>query len=164
MGHSASWFRIGRDYEVLGDSSRARDAYERGRTRGDVGCLYRMGMANLLGQLELPSTHGIAVPLLREAADRADSDTPQPAYIYGMLLAGEFSHVSVDKNLLVPSPDPANPNRPQTLEMEARRRIERAAFFNFAPAQYKCGWLYEYAQLGCPFEPLMSVQYYTLAR
>jgi TPR repeat protein len=88
MGFAASWFRIGRDYEVLGDTARAIDAYERGVNARDVGSVYRLGMANLLGQLGMRADHGRAVALLRQAADAADLDTPQPAYIYGMLLAG----------------------------------------------------------------------------
>ncbi|SNX85092.1 related to SKT5 - protoplast regeneration and killer toxin resistance protein [Melanopsichium pennsylvanicum] len=157
MGWAPSWFRIGRDYEVLGDLTRAREAYDRGVHAGDVGCIYRMGMANLLGQLELPVHHARAVALLRDAADKADLDTPQPAYIYGMLLAGEFSHVAIPAHLLKPTQSSGS------TEDEARRRIQRAAYLSFAPAQYKCGWLYEYAQLGCAFDPLLSVQYYSLA-
>ncbi|SPO26618.1 related to SKT5 - protoplast regeneration and killer toxin resistance protein [Ustilago trichophora] len=157
MGWAPSWFRIGRDYEVLGDLTRARDAYDRGVHAADVGCIYRMGMANLLGQLDLPVNHARAVAMLRDAADKADLDTPQPAYIYGMLLAGEFSHVDIPLQLLKPSPATSS------TEDEARRRIQRAAYLNFAPAQYKCGWLFEYAQLGCAFDPLLSVQYYSLA-
>ncbi|TKY84729.1 hypothetical protein EX895_005809 [Sporisorium graminicola] len=158
MGWAPSWFRIGRDYEVLGDLDRARDVYERGVHAGDVGCIYRMGMSNLLGQLELPVNYARAVAMLGDAADKADLDTPQPAYIYGMLLAGEFSHVDIPSHLL------RSPNTSvASLEAEARRRIQRAAYLNFAPAQYKCGWLFEYAQLGCAFDPLLSVQYYSLA-
>lgn len=163
MGHAPSWFRIGRDYEILGDSTRARDAYERGCAVRDVGCIYRMGMANLLSQLDLPMNHERAIPLLREAADLASLDTPQPSYIYGMLLAGEFSHVEVSPRLLVATPDPLKPLQPATIESEARRRIQRAAYLNFGPAQYRCGWSYEYALLECQFDPLLSVQYYSLA-
>ncbi|CBQ73542.1 related to SKT5-protoplast regeneration and killer toxin resistance protein [Sporisorium reilianum SRZ2] len=158
MGWAPSWFRIGRDYEVLGDLARARDAYDRGVHARDVGCIYRMGMAHLLGQLELPVHHARAVAMLRDAADKADLDTPQPAYIFGMLLAGEFAHVDIPAQLLRPANTSA-----AALEDEARRRILRAAYLNFAPAQYKCGWLFEYAQLGCAFDPLLSVQYYSLA-
>ncbi|KAJ1018979.1 hypothetical protein NDA16_004782 [Ustilago loliicola] len=157
LGWAPSWFRIGRDYEVLGDLPRAVHAYDRGVQAGDVGSIYRMGMANLLGQLDLPVNHARAIAMLRDAADRADLDTPQPSYIYGMLLAGEFSHVDIPPHLLKPS------SVSGSVEDEARRRIQRAAYLNFAPAQYKCGWLNEYAQLGCAFDPLLSVQYYSLA-
>ncbi|KAJ1600079.1 hypothetical protein NDA14_000577 [Ustilago hordei] len=157
MGWAPSWFRIGRDYEVLADLSRAVHAYDRGVQAGNVGSIYRMAMANLLGQLDLPVNRARAIAMLRDAADKADLDTPQPPYIYGMLLAREFSHVDIPPHLLKPS------NVQDSTEDEARRRIQRAAYLNFAPAQYKCGWLYEYAQLGCAFDPLLSVQYYSLA-
>ena len=113
-------------------------------------------MANLLGQLDLPINYPRAIQLLRTAADKADIDTPQPAYIFGMLLAGEFGHVPVPAHLLQPAP-------PATMEGEARRRIERAAYLNFVPAQHKSGWCYEHARLDCPYDPLLSVQWYSLA-
>lgn len=163
MGYAQSWFRIGRDYEVLGDMTRARDAYERGCSVQDIGCIYRMGMANLLGQLELGVDHSRAIPLLKEAADLANLDSPQPSYVFGMLLAGEFSHVKVSSDLLDSAVDPQRRNQPGSREHEARKRIKRAAYLNFPPAQYRMGWLHEYAQLECAFDPLLSVQYYSLA-
>jgi TPR repeat protein len=160
MGYAPSWFRIGRDYEVLEDMARARDAYERGCSVQDVGCIYRLGMANLLGQLELSTDHSRAIPLIREAADLANADTPQPSYVYGMLLAGEFNHVQVAKHLLLPT---VNVTQVHLFEGEARKRIQRAAYLNFAPAQFRMGYLHEHAQLECSFDPLLSVQYYSLA-
>lgn len=44
-------------------------------------------MAYLLGQLALQIDVVKAVAYLRSAADLADVDTPQPAYIFGMLLS-----------------------------------------------------------------------------
>jgi TPR repeat protein len=41
--------------------------------------------------------------------------------------------------------------------------IEKAAYLGFAAAQYKIGWCYEYSQITCPFDPLLSVEYYSLA-
>lgn len=46
---------------------------------------------------------------------------------------------------------------------EARSRIGRAAYLGFAAAQYKMGWLHEYGQMGCEPDPLLSVEYYSLA-
>lgn len=40
LGWPSSWFRIGRDYELLNDFNRARDAYQRGVGAGDVGSIY----------------------------------------------------------------------------------------------------------------------------
>jgi TPR repeat protein len=46
---------------------------------------------------------------------------------------------------------------------ESRYMIEKAAYLGFAAAQYKIGWCYEYSQITCPFDPLLSVEYYSLA-
>lgn len=163
MGYPPSWFRIGRDYETLDDVTRALDAYDRGRGFQDVGCIYRLGMAHLLGQINVKQDHAAAMQLLREAADLANDDTPQPAYIYGMLFAGEFAHLNIPAHLLTPPVDQAKPHLAPSSERTAMRYIERAAYLNFAPAQYKLGWAYEYAQLDAAFDPLLSVQYYSLA-
>ena len=34
------WFRLGRDYETVGDIGRANDCFERGENRGDCECTY----------------------------------------------------------------------------------------------------------------------------
>ncbi|KAM0787782.1 hypothetical protein ACM66B_003837 [Microbotryomycetes sp. NB124-2] len=153
MGYNKAWFRIGRAYEDHGDVRRAVGAYERGIEKGDCGSTYRLAMAYLLGQIGVIADVGKSLALLRRAADTADLDTPQPPYILGMLLSGEFESPAIKI-----SPDVV----PLDLD-EAKWRIERAAFLNFGPAQYKMGFAYEYATLGCPFDPLLSVQYYALA-
>ncbi|GAA5980568.1 hypothetical protein JCM11641_006684 [Rhodosporidiobolus odoratus] len=152
-GYSKAWFRIGRAYEDFGDIRRAVGAYEKGVEKGDCGSTYRLAMAYLLGQIGLQSDVPKALALLKRAADTADLDTPQPPYILGMLLSGEFDSPSVQLNKsLIP------------LDLdEAKWRIERAAYLSFGPAQYKMGFAYEYATLGCLFDPLLSVQYYALA-
>lgn len=70
-----------------------------------------------------------------------------------MLLSGEFDSpaVQLQKDII-----------PLNIE-EAKWRIERSAYLSFGPAQYKMGFSYEYATLACPFDPLLSVQYYALA-
>jgi hypothetical protein len=118
----------------------------------------RMGMAHLMGQLGLSSSSEAALPLLQRAATLATVDVPQPAYVFGLLLLGEFSHASIPPHLFTPLIPPGN-----TRDSEARRHLERAAYLNFAPAQYKLGHAYEFAQPPFPFDALLSVQYYSLA-
>ncbi|GAA6022565.1 hypothetical protein JCM10207_006587 [Rhodosporidiobolus poonsookiae] len=152
-GYVKAWFRIGRAYEDFGDIRRAVGAYEKGVEKGDCGSTYRLAMAYLLGQIGVQADVPKAMALLKRAADSADLDTPQPPYILGMLLSGEFDSPSVQLNKsLIP------------LDLdEAKWRIERAAYLSFGPAQYKMGFAYEYATLNCLFDPLLSVQYYALA-
>ncbi|KAI0697009.1 hypothetical protein BC835DRAFT_800284 [Cytidiella melzeri] len=157
-GYPAAWFKIGRDYENFGDVAHAKDAFERGVKAGNERCLYRMGMANLMGQLQLPSSAAAALPLLHRAATLATVEIPQPAYVYGLLLLAEFSHISIPPHLFAPYiPQGSTP------QAEARKHLERAAYLNFAPAQYKLGHSYEFATPPFPFDALLSVQYYSLA-
>ncbi|TFK63725.1 HCP-like protein [Pluteus cervinus] len=159
-GYVQGWFRLGRDYENFNDASHARDCFERGVKLGSESCCYRMGMAHLMGQLGLPASQEAAIPLLHRAATLASTSTPQPAYVYALLLLGEFTQLPTPLptsifSLYIPSTSSS--------PLEARKHLERAAYLGFAPAQYKLGHAYEFAQPPFPFDPLLSVQYYSLA-
>ena len=115
-------------------------------------------MAHLLGQLGLPIRPDIALPLLQRAATLATIQIAQPAYVYALLLLGEFSLTIIPPRyfaaVLPPGVSP---------QLEARKHLERAAYLNFSPAQYKLGHAYEFAEPPFPFDPLLSIQYYSLA-
>ena len=97
-----------------------------------------------------------AIPLLRQAAERANLEQPNPAYVFGMILAGEYDHVSIDPALLISST-----NKPPAIE--AKEFLERAAYYLYPPALYKMGLNHEFALQGCQFDPLLSIQYYSKA-
>lgn len=122
----------------------------------------------LLGQhgQQLDYTRG--VDLIRKAAETADENAPQGAYVrptthsfkhgklivskvFGMLQARELKQISV--------PDPV---LPMDL-VAARLHIEKAAYLGFAKAQTKMGGAYELGQLGCDFDPALSLHYNALA-
>ena len=52
---------------------------------------------------------------------------------------------------------------PPTLTSESRKYLERSAYLGFGPALYKLGQSYEHVLPPFPYDPLMSVQYYSLA-
>ncbi|PLW30518.1 hypothetical protein PCANC_24706 [Puccinia coronata f. sp. avenae] len=152
LGYYLAWFRIGREYENCEDWDRAIGAYEHGLAFEECACVYRLGMSYLLGQMNLSVDMAQAVVFLKKAAQLANEETPQPAYIYGMILAGEFESLpQIPQEILPPNLS------------ESRYMIEKAAYLGFAAAQYKIGWCYEYSQITCPFDPLLSVEYYSLA-
>lgn len=68
-----------------------------------------------------------------------------------MLLARELPQVSIPENYL-----PIDLNG-------ARINIEKAAYHGFAKAQVKMGAAYELCQLGCDFNPALSLHYNALA-
>ena len=115
-------------------------------------------MAHLLGQLSLPSNPQTALPLLQRAALLASLSCPQPAYVYALLLLSEFTQLTVPASLLVPLIPPGS-----SPTLEARKHLERAAYLHFGAAQYKLGHAYEFAEPPFSFDPLLSVQYYSLA-
>ncbi|KAG8811231.1 hypothetical protein FRC17_002563, partial [Serendipita sp. 399] len=168
-GYAPAWFKLGRDYETVGDIVRAKDCFERGVQRGVGSCLYRMGMAHLQGQLGLPQNPTVALPLLQRAAFLSSIEVAQPAYVYALLLVQEFPHITLPQQLLdslVPPnhPFPTGPNTPPpSLMSESRKYMERSAYLGFGPALYKLGQSYEHAIPPFPYDPLMSVQYYSLA-
>ncbi|EDR08293.1 uncharacterized protein LACBIDRAFT_297827 [Laccaria bicolor S238N-H82] len=158
-GYPGAWFRIGRDYENFCDATRAKDCYERGIRAGVESCLYRMGMAHLLGQLGLPANPQPALPLLHRAALLSSLETPQPAYVYALLLLSEFTSIApLPPSLFAPYIPPGS-----SPTLEARKHLERAAYLHFPAAQYKLGHAYEFAEPPFGFDPLLSVQYYSLA-
>jgi TPR repeat protein len=115
-------------------------------------------MAHLMGQLDFPARPDIALPLLERAATLATIQVAQPAYVYGLLLLGEFSQATIPPHLFTSIlPPGASP------ELEARKHLERAAYLNFSPAQHRLGYAYEFGKPPFPFDALLSVQYYSLA-
>ncbi|PBK94885.1 HCP-like protein [Armillaria gallica] len=157
-GFHKAWFRLGRDYESFNDLTHARDCFERGVKFGVEAAIYRMGMAHLLGQLGLPASPQTALPLLQRAATLSSLETPQPAYVYALLLLNEFNLVSVPPALLQPL-IPAGSSAP----LEARTHLERSAYLHFPPAQYKLAHAYEFAQYPWQFDALQSVEWYSKA-
>ncbi|KAL0579576.1 hypothetical protein V5O48_002414 [Marasmius crinis-equi] len=166
-GHGRAWFRIGRDYESFGDLVHAKECFERGVKNGIGACMYRLGMAHLLGQLNLPASPETALPLLKRAAVASNLDSPQPGYVYSLLLLGEFTQYTVPPHLwnqlqLLP-PQLAHLGGNQGVLKEAKTHLERSAYLHFAPAQYKLGHAYEFAISPWEFDALMSVEWYSRA-
>jgi len=110
-----------------------------------------MGMMKLMGQKGVPANIPEGVRLLHQSAGRADLDAPQGAFVFALLLAGEFNGVNVPEQILPHD------------ERAARRMLEKAASLGFSHAQQKLGSAYENATWGVEYDPLMSLHYYTLA-
>ena len=150
-GYPRAEYRIGMQYENSNDPDKAVRHYELGVQAKDSASSYRMGMMHLLGQHGKPLDYGRGVQLIKFAADTADENAPQGAYVYGMLQARELPQVDV--------PDAYLP-----FDLSAARfHIEKAAYLGFAKAQTKMGAAYELCQLGCDFNPAFSLHYNALA-
>ena len=150
-GYARAEYRIGMQFESTNNSSKATDHYLKGVELGDSASNYRLGMMTLLGQHGMTQNYQHGIELIRLAADTADENAPQGAYVYGMLLARELPNISVPEEYL-----------PYDL-VDAKLFIEKAAYLGFAKAQLKMAQAYELCQLGCDFEPTLSLHYNALA-
>ncbi|KAF2972020.1 hypothetical protein GQX73_g1502 [Xylaria multiplex] len=151
QGWGRADYRIGMLYESSNDMDKAMRHYQLGLSNKDSAAAYRLGMINLLGQRGMPKDIARGLDLIHQAADTADEDAPQGAFVYGMLIGRDLPDVVVPEGIL--SYDVA----------VARQYIEKAAYLGFAKAQLKMGQAYELCQLGCEFMPAHSLHYYGLA-
>jgi TPR repeat protein len=108
-------------------------------------------MLSLMGQKGHPANIPEGIKLLQQSAAKADLDAPQGAYVFALLLAGEFGAVNVPESIL-----------PRD-ERNARRMLEKASALGFSHAQQKLGNAYENGTWGCGYDPPLSLHYYSLA-
>lgn len=144
-------YRMGWLFESTKEMPKAISHYQRGADMGDSASSYRLGMMTLLGEHGQLKDPRKGLELIRFAADYADENAPQGAYMYGMLLAREISSISVPDDIL-----------PIDIRM-AKNYIEKAAYLGFSKAQLKMGQAYELCQLGVEFDPALSLHYNALA-
>ncbi|PYH95218.1 chitin synthase activator [Aspergillus ellipticus CBS 707.79] len=150
-GYARAEYRIGMQFESSGEPEKAIRHYEKGVALADSASFYRLGMMILLGQHGQRQDYQMGLNYISLAAQSCDENAPQGAYVYGMLLARELPQVNVPENYL-------------PLDLNAARvNIEKAAYHGFAKAQVKIGAAYELCQLGCDFNPALSLHYNALA-
>ena len=144
-------YRIGMQFENSRDIGNALKHYQMGVDAGDSAACYRLGMMVLLGQHGQTQDFQRGLSLIFAAAQNADENAPQGAYVLGMLEVRELPQVSIPDRFLARDIN------------NARMNIERAAFLGFAKAQAKMGSAYELCELGCDFDPALSLHYNNLA-
>ncbi|CAK7208458.1 hypothetical protein SBRCBS47491_000099 [Sporothrix bragantina] len=150
-GWGRAEYRMGMIYENSNDIKNALQHYNRGLEMEDSASSYRLGMMSLLGQHGHVKDYNAGLELIRSAADTSDEESPQGAYVYGMLISRELPDITIPEGML-----------PFDVA-QARQYIEKSAYFGFAKAQLKMGQAYELCQLGCDFNPALSLHYYGLA-
>lgn len=150
-GYARAEYRMGMQFETSNDIQKAIQHYNLGVGLGDAASCYRIGMMTLLGQHGQTLDHQRGLELIKFSADHADENSPQGAYIYGMLLAKELPQI--------PVPEYALPLDPA----QAKTYVEKAAFLGFAKAQTKLGKAYEHGELNCYFDAALSLHYSNLA-
>lgn len=150
-GYARAEYRMGMQFESSNEPAKAIRHYEKGVSMRDSASYYRLGMMILLGQHGQRQDYEKGLEYIRLAAQTCDENAPQGAYVYGMLLSRELPQVVVPDQFLA-------------IDINAARvNIEKAAYHGFAKAQVKMGAAYELGQLGCDFNPALSLHYNALA-
>ncbi|ORY79463.1 hypothetical protein BCR37DRAFT_381647 [Protomyces lactucae-debilis] len=148
-GYPRADYRLGMQFEKVGDMQRACACYERGAARDDAACLYRLGMMLIFGQHGYTLDKEKGVSCLHLSALGADTDAPLGALVFGLLLAKE-TKFKIDSSILQPD------------EGEALAFIQKAAKLGSPGAQVRLGKAYERNELGLPFSPRLSLHYHQL--
>ncbi|ORZ18142.1 hypothetical protein BCR42DRAFT_413235 [Absidia repens] len=148
--HPDAAYRAAKCYEDgLGsrkDSSKAVQFYRKAATLNHPGAMYRMGVAEVNGELGISKNARDGVKWLKRAAEAATVEYPQSIHELALLHErGIDNVVFVDLQYAV------------TLYGEA------AAELGYAPSAFKLGECYEYGKLECPQDPALSIHYYTIA-
>ncbi|KAI8084480.1 uncharacterized protein BX664DRAFT_283066 [Halteromyces radiatus] len=147
--HPDAAYRTAKCYEDgLGsrkDSSKAIQFYRKAATLNHPGAMYRMGVAEVNGELGISKNARDGVKWLKRAAEAATVEYPQAIHELALLHErGIDNVVFVDLQYAV------------TL-------YGQAADLGYAPSAFKLGECYEYGKLECQQDPALSIHYYTIA-
>nr|CAG8603627.1 10370_t:CDS:2 [Entrophospora candida] len=132
-------YKVAQYYEKNRDVKRAIQFYKKGAANGDVPSLY------------VTINYIQALIYLKQAVTKVNEECPEVAYVYGLILAKQYEKANIPDDIV--SPD----------DSTAKTFIQKAANLGYGPALYKMGHCYEYKQLTCPFDPLLSISYYKRA-
>ncbi|CAG8595491.1 11776_t:CDS:2 [Ambispora leptoticha] len=126
------------------DAAKALQFYRKAAP-GHAGAMYRLGIAELRGELGLAKNPRDGCKWLKRSADAADEEFPHALHELAEL------HEQGLENVLF-------------VDIEyAVQLLARAAELNYAPSAFKLGECYEYGKMGCSQDAALSIHYYTIA-
>jgi hypothetical protein len=104
--------------------------------------MYRLGIAELNGELGLSKSPKEGVKWLKRSAENATAEFPHALYELALL-----HERGVDNVLFV--------DHEYSTEL-----LAQAAELGYAPSAHRLGECYEYGKMGCPQDPALSIHYY----
>lgn len=127
------------------DNSKAVQFYRKAATQSHPAAMYRLGVAELNGELGISKNARDGVKWLKRAAEAATPEYPHALHELALLHEkGIDNVVFVDLAYAV------------TL-------FAQAADLGYAPSAFRLGEAYEYGKLQCAQDPALSIHYYTIA-
>ncbi len=104
--------------------------------------MYRLGTAELNGNLSLPQRPKEGVKWLKRSAEHATEEYPHALHELALL------HERGIENVVFVDLD------------YAAELLAQAAELGYAPSAFKLGECYEYGKMGCPADAALSIHYY----
>lgn len=145
-GHTDAAYRAGTCCEngwgCKRDSAKAVSFFKKAAAAKHPGALYRLGIAQLNGELGLAGDKRAAVNLLQRSAEYATAEFPHALYELGIL------HERGIDNVLFKDDE------------YAAELLAQAAELGYAPSAYHLGECYEYGKVACPQDAALSIHYY----
>ncbi|KAI0077433.1 HCP-like protein [Panus rudis PR-1116 ss-1] len=148
-GHPDAAYRAGTCCEngwgCRRESAKAVQFYRKAAAALHPGAMYRLGIAELNGELGLSRNAKEGVKWLKRSAEHATAEFPHALHELALLHErGIDNVVFVDYEY-------------------AAELLAQAAELGYAPSAYRLGECYEYGKMGCPQDPALSIHYYNIA-
>lgn len=145
-GHADAAYRAGTCCEngwgCRRESAKAVQFFRKAAAALHPGALYRLGIAELNGELGLSKRPKEGVKWLKRSAEHATAEFPHALHELALL-----HERGVDNVLFV--------------DYEyAAELLAQAAELGYAPSAYRLGECYEYGKMGCPQDAALSIHYY----
>ena len=145
-GHVDACYRAGTCCEngwgCRRDSAKAVQFFRKAGAAQHPGAMYRLGLADLNGELGLSKNAKEGVKWLKRSAEHATAEFPHALHELALCHEkGIDNVVFVDYDY-------------------AAELFGQAAELGYAPSAYRLGECYEYGRMGCPQDPALSIHYY----
>ncbi|KAF8652879.1 hypothetical protein AX16_004100 [Volvariella volvacea WC 439] len=148
-GHPDAAYRAGTCCEngwgCRRESAKALQFFRKAGAAQHPGAMYRLGIAELNGELGLSKSPKEGVKWLKRSAEHATAEFPHALHELALL-----HERGIDNVLFV--------DYEYSVEL-----LAQAAELGYAPSAYRLGECYEYGKMGCPQDAALSIHYYNIA-
>ena len=145
-GHPDAAYRAGTCCEngwgCRRESAKALTFFRKAAAALHPGAMYRLGIAELNGELGLSKRPKEGVKWLKRSAEQATAEFPHALHELALL-----HERGIDNVVFV--------DFEYSIEL-----LAQAAELGYAPSAYRLGECYEYGKMGCPQDPALSIHYY----
>lgn len=127
------------------DSNKAAHFYRAAASQQHPGAMFRLGQAEMNGELGLSKNPKEGVTWLKRSAEHATAEFPHALHELALC------HENGVPNIIFVDLD------------YAAELLGQAAELGYAPSAFRLGECYEYGTMGCQADPALSIHYYNIA-